>query len=191
MDIKNGKEKEIIEASGKVFSEYGFHGAKMQKIADVANVGKGTIYEYFSSKNQLFEEMIKYFIISYIDSLEDVINESDNLEDTLLEITKFHGLFIRKHIDMWNNLMGNQVDISDDMKKEICAIREKLLNTVSRLIRKYKDKGDIRNIDEKAFVISLFGSLNLFYAEGIGMEKKKIDDIDPKPLIDILINGIK
>ncbi|MGO3168813.1 hypothetical protein, partial [Senegalia sp. (in: firmicutes)] len=122
---------------------------------------------------------------------EDVINESDNLEDTLLEITKFHGLFIRKHIDMWNNLMGNQVDISDDMKKEICAIREKLLNTVSRLIRKYKDKGDIRNIDEKAFVISLFGSLNLFYAEGIGMEKKKIDDIDPKPLIDILINGIK
>lgn len=191
MDIKKVKEKEIIEAAGKVFSEYGFHKAKMQNIADVANVGKGTIYEYFSSKNQLFEEMIKYFIISYISSLEDVINESDNLEDTLIQIANFHGLFIRKHIDMWNNLMGNQVDVSDDMKKEICAIREKLLNTVSRLIRKYKDKGDIRNIDEKAFVISLFGSLNLFYAEGIGMEKKKIDDIDPKPLIDILINGIK
>lgn len=192
MHVKQEKEKDIIKAAAKVFSENGFHKAKMQTIADTANVGKGTIYEYFKSKNHLFEEMIKYFIISYIDSLQNLIDKSTNLKETLVEIAKFHGEFIRIHIDMWNNLMSNSVDLSENMTKEICSIKEYLLNTVSQLIKKYKDKDEIRNnIDEKVFVMSLFGTLNFFYAEGIGVEKRELENIDPIPVIDMLINGIK
>lgn len=192
MTAKTNKEKEILIAAAKVFSEKGFHKAKMQTIADSANVGKGTLYEYFNSKNHLFEEMIKLFIITYIETLEGEIEKSNTLEETLYNIANLHGKFIHTHIDMWNNLMNNSLDISDNMKKEICKIKEYLLNTVSKSIQEYKDKGEIRNdIDERIFIMSLFGTLNIFYAEKIKMEKRELDNIDPTPVIDILINGIK
>ena len=54
------KRLRIIEAAVIVFSRKGFHRAKVEEIAEVAGVGKGTVYEYFKSKKELFLEMVLY-----------------------------------------------------------------------------------------------------------------------------------
>ena len=63
----NKKEKRILilEAAKELFEEKGYHEAKISEIAIVAGIGKGTVYEYFESKQSLFEEMIIYFIDNY------------------------------------------------------------------------------------------------------------------------------
>lgn len=50
------KRVRILEAATEVFATVGYNGADVQKIADSADVGKGTIYRYFSSKENLFWE---------------------------------------------------------------------------------------------------------------------------------------
>lgn len=51
---KEEKKGRIILAANEIFSRDGFSNAKIEDIAKAADVGKGTIYEYFSSKNELF-----------------------------------------------------------------------------------------------------------------------------------------
>lgn len=51
---KEAKKKEIIFAAMKVFSSKGITKAKMADIASEANIGKGTVYEYFRSKEEIF-----------------------------------------------------------------------------------------------------------------------------------------
>ena len=51
---KDAKRREIIRAAAAVFTRSGYHVAKMQDIATAAEIGKGTIYEYFSTKEELF-----------------------------------------------------------------------------------------------------------------------------------------
>lgn len=51
---KAQKRKEILAASMRVFAQKGFHRARMEEIAAEACIGKGTIYEYFRSKTELF-----------------------------------------------------------------------------------------------------------------------------------------
>jgi TetR/AcrR family fatty acid metabolism transcriptional regulator len=44
---------QIFEAAARVFARRGFHNATVQEIATEAGLGKGTIYEYVKSKNDL------------------------------------------------------------------------------------------------------------------------------------------
>ncbi|NLU48034.1 MAG: helix-turn-helix transcriptional regulator [Syntrophomonadaceae bacterium] len=54
-----GKREAIIQAALQVFSEKGYHNARMEEVATVAGIGKGTIYEYFDSKLQLFQAVLE------------------------------------------------------------------------------------------------------------------------------------
>jgi AcrR family transcriptional regulator len=48
------KRQAILEQAIHTFAEFGFRGADVQIIADRAAVGKGTVYRYFHSKEDLF-----------------------------------------------------------------------------------------------------------------------------------------
>lgn len=48
------KKSQIIDAATLVFARKGFAGTIMAQVADAAGTGKGTLYEYFKSKEDLF-----------------------------------------------------------------------------------------------------------------------------------------
>lgn len=48
------RKKDILLAATTVFSQNGYAGTRIADVAKAAGIGKGTIYEYFSSKEALF-----------------------------------------------------------------------------------------------------------------------------------------
>lgn len=60
------KREAILRSAFIIFTEKGYHAAKVSDVAELAKVGKGTVYEYFSSKEDLLrgviEEGIKYYM---------------------------------------------------------------------------------------------------------------------------------
>lgn len=50
----------VLEAAGRVFAERGYNAATIEEIAQVAGIGKGTTYEYFKSKQELFLAVIEH-----------------------------------------------------------------------------------------------------------------------------------
>jgi AcrR family transcriptional regulator len=58
---KQQKRAHIIQAAARVFGEKGFSGTMMADIADQAGMGKGTLYEYFDSKENLFFAVFEWF----------------------------------------------------------------------------------------------------------------------------------
>jgi AcrR family transcriptional regulator len=51
------KRTDILNATLRLISENGFHGTPMSMIAEEADVGAGTIYRYFDSKEALIDEL--------------------------------------------------------------------------------------------------------------------------------------
>ena len=63
-DINKQKTKrrdQIVEAAAQVFAQKGYSGAVVADIAIQANIGKGTVYEYFKSKEDLFFAVFEWF----------------------------------------------------------------------------------------------------------------------------------
>ena len=54
---KEQMKKDILKASLSAFLKYGFHKATMEKIAKEAGIAKGTLYLYFSSKEELTQSI--------------------------------------------------------------------------------------------------------------------------------------
>ena len=53
--FRQGVQDEILEASLRLFANKNFHLVSMREIAAAADVGTGTLYNYFKSKEDLFE----------------------------------------------------------------------------------------------------------------------------------------
>ncbi|GAA1645030.1 TetR/AcrR family transcriptional regulator [Georgenia ruanii] len=49
----------ILEVATQVFAERGYHDASIVKITAAAEVGQGTFYLYFASKQEVFEEVVR------------------------------------------------------------------------------------------------------------------------------------
>jgi AcrR family transcriptional regulator len=49
----------VLEAAEAVFAEHGYHEASIVKITEAAGVGQGTFYLYFSSKQEVFDELVR------------------------------------------------------------------------------------------------------------------------------------
>ncbi len=59
---REARRKEILMAAMKVSAAKGIKNVKIDEIAEAAGVGKGTIYEYFSSKEEIFGASIVEFL---------------------------------------------------------------------------------------------------------------------------------
>jgi AcrR family transcriptional regulator len=57
-DMDSSKRRQIIEGARQVFMAQGFDAASMGEIARAAGVSKGTLYVYFTNKEQLFEAIV-------------------------------------------------------------------------------------------------------------------------------------
>ena len=58
---RGNKKDRIIEAAAQVFARSGYSNASVASIARQANIGKGTVYEYFQSKEDLFFAVFEWF----------------------------------------------------------------------------------------------------------------------------------
>jgi AcrR family transcriptional regulator len=51
--------QKLLGAAEQVFAELGYHDASIVKITEAAGVGQGTFYLYFSSKKEIFDELVR------------------------------------------------------------------------------------------------------------------------------------
>ncbi len=57
-DVSEERKEQITEAASKVFAEQGFDKARMDDIAQEANLSKGTLYLYFKSKDAIITHLL-------------------------------------------------------------------------------------------------------------------------------------
>ncbi|RKD33521.1 TetR/AcrR family transcriptional regulator [Thermohalobacter berrensis] len=192
MVSKEERRINIIEAAVKVFSKKGFHKARMEDIAKEAGIGKGTIYEYFDSKKHLFYEMIKHNVNLYKDNIKVILEKESNLEERLLGICRYHGRFISEHIDMAQSIISQSHLIDDEMK---CWLFNERMNIFTIFLDIFKDsqkKGELRkDLNIEAAVLSLIGTINQYYSKKIFAEGLSYEEIDPIPVLDVLLKGIE
>lgn len=83
---KEARPSEILEAGFREFSEKGFDGTRLDRVAARAGVAKGTIYLYFNSKEELFKAAVHSRIIPVVDNLDKLIETSPESTDRLLKM---------------------------------------------------------------------------------------------------------
>jgi AcrR family transcriptional regulator len=81
-----GRREQFLEASARVFAKKGYFAASVSDIIEEAGVARGTFYLYFSSKRQVFAEVL-HLIIEKIEAIIRGPNEGDPSSDVFRRLT--------------------------------------------------------------------------------------------------------
>ena len=84
------KNTQIINAAIEVFAKQGLEKGKIADIAKVAKIGKGTIYEYFKSKDEIFRAIEKMFIFDSIDQINNLTQSEKSPTEKSEEIISYN-----------------------------------------------------------------------------------------------------
>ncbi len=76
-DVSKERREQILQAALRVFSRRGFHKARMDDIAQEANLSKGALYLYFRGKDLIIEALLDYLFAYEMRDLERVAQEHD------------------------------------------------------------------------------------------------------------------
>src|SRR6266571_502765 len=69
------RQEEILEAAARLFAEHGYADTDTQLLADELGVGKGTLYRYFPSKQDLFLAAVDRVMHRMTDQIETTIRD--------------------------------------------------------------------------------------------------------------------
>ncbi|QHQ59759.1 TetR family transcriptional regulator [Anaerocolumna sedimenticola] len=153
------KQEKIMRSSIHEFLNHGFEKGNIGNIAKSAGVAKGSMYQYFENKKELFLYCVKWSTELLLQKNEQYITLKDktmNVFDFLYQNTKISWLQIKEErelvIFMQDIFLGKYSGLTDESMSYITGFaNEHLLN----LIQDGKNNGSIRtDIDDT--MISLF-----------------------------------
>jgi len=185
MDYKHLSEKQnaILKSAYQVFTEKGFHQAKVSEIAQLAGVGKGTIYEYYVSKEDLLRGVIQVGMLYYLEEIKKHLRNSDTFWGKMESIFIAHANFLMKH-KSFKKVIGDHFSIiNKEFHDWMIKQQEQMIVLVQEVVEEGMANGEIaaRRKDWTAkTVLSVMAGLNDCQEE-----------IDSKDKVDFVLQILK
>jgi AcrR family transcriptional regulator len=181
----------ILDAAVQVFSTKGYHNTRMEEIATVAGIGKGTIYEYFDSKLQLFQAMMESSLQIYYTRIDMPKLETLNFEERMSILFESHITFCREHKELTRIVFWDTEIWDEDLKDWTYNLRNEKEEKLTGIIQESIERGEIRDVDARLLTLMIIGTLGSLWVP------ITLDDWDISPaamaaqLTDMIMRGIK
>ncbi|UCD18048.1 MAG: TetR/AcrR family transcriptional regulator [Candidatus Zixiibacteriota bacterium] len=192
---KDEKRAHILRAALPVFAHKGVNNVKMIDIATAAAVGKGTLYEYFPSK----EDLIVGAFTLFADNWSSYLNEQIN---SLAEPAEIIGQYIRSSLEFFKDNRQLFAILSDmyaagiprehrePLFSEFGARFETALQKLSSVIQEGIDQKVFRAVNPREVASIIFAALDGILSQSI-LNLIEIDSEAPaNSLIETLLKGI-
>lgn len=154
---------EILQTAAKEFAEKGYDSANINEIATKSGIGKGTIYNYFNTKKDLYLETIRQ-TIQLLNSISDTIysdtesSATQKLEELIIkyfEFTDEHQAFLK----LWARHLFQD---APTFSKEVAKIFQEMKHPIRDLIEEGTLKGEFETEHPLASSYMILSMLVLF-----------------------------
>ncbi len=151
------KRRQILTAATKAFAAHGFHQAKIADIAAAAGVGKGTVYEYFSSKRDLFRQLLEHTFNAYLEFLEKISQEEMKLEPFLRRLLKGSLGYFWEQREIVRVILNDPPPVDNKTQALIYQARENIMERLGSYFLAAIDQGEMRPLSPRLLAAMLTG----------------------------------
>lgn len=147
---KDARPQELLDAALDHFVARGFAATRLDDVAKSAGVSKGTLYLYFSSKEELLKAVVRESIVPLIGQAESVIEQFEGSSEELFKLvirTWWENVGASKLSGLPKLMMaeaGNFPELARFYQEEVVDRGERLVAT---MLKRGMDRGDIIKMD--------------------------------------------
>ena len=147
------RRQDIIEAAEKVFFDKGYDLATMDDVARAAEFSKRTLYVYFSSKEQIYFEIMtrgyKQLLQMLSDDKEkgdrsDAIGELKQMALTLHRFSLMYPDYFRAIMEYENGELDFKNDVPDPSREACYELGEQVMGSLIGILNKGIAEGSMR-----------------------------------------------
>ena len=186
--------REILDATCRVVARHGFQGATVERVAEEAEIAKGTVYLYFQNKDELFTAAVEQGIQNFtgqvrtqvvealtpIEKLQRLIEVSLELSDTYRDF--FKTLLLERNFLAASPSHPEAAHMLDLYLAHIRFIEEIIQDGVRvGVFRPH-------NVEASAFVLNE-AIRGCFQQRALGLTARPVSE-DASILLDLFFNGV-
>lgn len=184
------KRDQILDTALKVFAREGFAETDVQVIADLAKVGKGTVYRHFGNKRELFLATARHSVEKLSEFLREQVKEGSSSVQILREIATSYARYFELHPESVEIMIQERASFREQVFPTHLMHRAETRNEFETFLNQAMAAGELRQVDvadvTNAFADLLYGSVVSGCLEGAkGSLLQRVDRA-----IDIFLHGL-
>lgn len=177
--IQRAKRQQILEAGLTVFSEAGFRGATLDRIASEAGLSKPNLLYYYPSKEAIYEALLRDLLETWLDPLQAIDSNGEPVEEILAYVRR--KLQMSRDFPRESRLFANEIvqgapRIMPALEGEL----RDLVDTLATVIKGWIAAGRLAPVDPRHLLFSVW-SLTQHYADFDVQVRAVLNDDDPFP----------
>lgn len=192
-DEHERKRLHILEVAAGEFARLGFDGANINTISERAGFGKGTVYLYTASKEQLFLDVLREIGRQTRSALDESLAASSGapVPERLRTIAEAFAELAARHPDFVRLQASALFGVNRRFQVEMAQVLREAVLTLAHGFEEEQRQGAMRRVDADALAVLLVGSLQTFallpdvLGMGGGSPRARID-----ALVEVLWGGL-
>lgn len=184
------RREEILRAATHVFASRGFAGSDVQVIADRLNLGKGTLYRYFRTKQDLFLAAVDRGMQQMDERMQRATEGIEDPLDRLRAAVRAYLAFFDEHPEFVELIIQERAVFRDRKKPTYFIHQERNIEPWIDLLRRMMADGQVRAMEPRriADVLTalLYGTMFTNYFSGAS----KSFETQTEEIMDVVLTGI-
>ena len=191
MSGTDGKRERILAAALEIFSTQGFANTTVQEIAAQAKVGKGTVYTYFATKEDVLANLLDEGLAHMGQHMEERIKMLTDSGLKLRAILREQLRYFHDHRPLVRLLSREAWGYDHESSSVAQRIRSSYIGMLQEVIEKGIQAGELRALDSETVATALYGMVSIvaLYAKDIPCEGA-LDHIETT-LQELFFSGIR
>ncbi len=198
---KDGRRKLILKSARSLFLEKGFNNVTVDEIAKFSELGKGSIYLYFNSKEEIYAQVLLNDIEKFNQYTSGLFNEKKSAADLLVEFSYTYTDFFLNDSELFRILMiymlqPERMNLSEELNPQIIRANAKSIDVFGKILELGSESKELpANINSKQNQYAIWGLLNgiisLYLFSGLEVRRKEKIHTTIKSALEVFIKGLK
>lgn len=182
--------RKLLSAAMTVFSRKGFHKATVDEICHRANLGKGTVYQYFGNKKDLFLGIVDSYAADLGKSVESAVSGiSSDLQRLETAITAYVG-FHAAHRSFYRLVIHEQSSFAKEIHERFRKEYFAHLRILEDILRSGMKHGKIKKLSVPTATFALVGICNSITFQWLLSEGNYSLKSEVPAILEIFLRGI-
>jgi AcrR family transcriptional regulator len=174
--MREATRRRIIHEAAGEFARLGFDQANINTIAELAGIGKGTIYLYFENKRELFLEMLRHIAQAHIASIRAALAPEGSLQQRLERLFCAFAHLAEQESDSFHVYMSALYGVNRAFQTEATKLLRDYVAIISLLLEQSQARGEIscQDIEATALMVLSLTESYVLSARVLGSSEQAI-----------------
>ncbi len=145
--MREATRRRILHVAAREFARLGFEQANINTIAELAGIGKGTIYLYFANKRDLFLSMLRVIAQDQLALIRAALAREGSLQERLERFFQAFVELAQVDEDGFNVYMSALYGVNRAFKDEATKLLRDYVAVVTLLLEQSRARGEVQYID--------------------------------------------